>query len=202
MRTSVAYRFAGADGRSFHSAGQECLLAAEEGLSRAQLTALREQDARRALAGHFRLGDIVRVRRNCSGDGASARCRSVGVRARSICCAADPRRRLRRTSALTRITDQSQVSRHVRKVPILLQKSAVTDDVVRPFHLGAAGFGPRPRRSLRNFYTTQYTEPERVAVAQPAMRAAVGSERWRPEQIHPGRLGGHAVEAGRASGCA
>ena len=27
---------------------------------------------------------------------------------------------------------------------ILLQKSAVTDDVVRPFHLGAAGFGPDP----------------------------------------------------------
>jgi hypothetical protein len=63
-------------------------------------------------------------------------------------------------------------------VPILLQKSAVADDVVRPFHLGRRGLVPRPRRSLRNFYATQYTEPERVAVARPAMRAAAGSERW------------------------
>jgi hypothetical protein len=34
------------------------------------------------------------------------------------------------------------------------------------------------------------------------MRAALGSERWRLERTHPGRLAGHAVEAGRASGCA
>jgi len=34
------------------------------------------------------------------------------------------------------------------------------------------------------------------------MRAAAGSERWRPEQTHPGRLVDHAVEVGRASGCA
>jgi hypothetical protein len=36
------------------------------------------------------------------------------------------------------------------------------------------GVWPRPRRSLRNFYATQYTGPERVAVAQPVMRAAAG----------------------------
>jgi hypothetical protein len=62
----------------------------------------------------------------------------------------------------------------VRRVPILLPKSAVIDDVVRPFHLGRRGLVPRPRRSLRNFYAAQDTEPERVAVAQPAMRAAGG----------------------------
>jgi hypothetical protein len=32
--------------------------------------------------------------------------------------------------------------RQVRYVPILLQKSAVTDDVVRPFHLGRRGLAP------------------------------------------------------------
>ena len=85
---------------------------------------------------------------------------------------------------------------------ILLQKSPVTDDVDLAISLGAAGFGPRPRRSLRNSYATQYTEPERVAVAQPAMRAAAGSEQWRPERTHPGRLVGHEVEADRAAGCA
>ena len=60
----------------------------------------------------------------------------------------------------------------------------------------------RPRRSLRNSYATQYTEPERVAVAQPAMRAVLGSGRWRPEQTRPGHLAVHVVEADRASGCA
>ena len=33
---------------------------------------------------------------------------------------------------------------------ILLQKSAVTDDVVRVFHLGRRGLVPRTRRSLHN----------------------------------------------------
>src|ERR1700688_4123736 len=32
------------------------------------------------------------------------------------------------------------------------------------------------------------------------MRAVADSERWRPEQTHPGRLAGHAVEVDRASG--
>ena len=68
--------------------------------------------------------------------------------------------------------------------------------------LGVTGRVPLPRRSPRNFYATQYTEPERVAVAQPAMRAAVGSEQWRPEQTRPERLAGLAVGADRASGCA
>src|SRR6476659_1732963 len=85
---------------------------------------------------------------------------------------------------------------------ILLQKSPVTDDVDLAISLGATGFGPRPRRSLRNSYATQYTEPERVAVAQPARRAVAGSEQWRPEQIRPEHLVDHAVEADRASGCA
>ena len=66
---------------------------------------------------------------------------------------------------------------HVRKVPILLQKSAVTDDVIRSFRLGRRGLIPRPRRSLRNFYATQYAQPEWVAVAQPAMRAVADSGR-------------------------
>src|SRR5882757_1611309 len=43
----------------------------------------------------------------------------------------------------------------------------------------------------------------RTAVAErPATRAAADSERGRPEQIRPGRLVGHAVEADRVSGCA
>src|SRR6478736_7258611 len=105
-------------------------------------------------------------------------------------------------SAFERITDSSPTSRHVCFVPILLQKSPVTDDVDLAISLGATGIGPRPRRSLRNSYATQYTEPERVAVAQPAMRAAAGSEQWRPEQIRPEHLVDHAVEADRASGCA
>src|SRR6476661_1403554 len=91
---------------------------------------------------------------------------------------------------------------NVRCAPILLQKSPVTDDVDLAISLGATGFGPRPRRSLRTSYVTQYKEPEQVAVAQPAMRAAAGSEQWRPEQIHPEHLVDHAVEADRASGCA
>jgi hypothetical protein len=72
------------------------------------------------------------------------------------------------------------MKRHVGVWQILLQKSAVTNDVVRPVHLGRWGLPP-PRRSLRNFYATQYTEPERVAVAHPAMRAVGGSGRWQPE---------------------
>src|ERR1700737_4899240 len=91
---------------------------------------------------------------------------------------------------------------NVRFAPILLQKSVEPDDVTRPFHLGRRGLVPRPRRSPRHFYATQYTEPERVAVAQPAMRAAVDSEQWRPEQTRPERLVDHAVEADRASECA
>ena len=82
---------------------------------------------------------------------------------------------------------------------ILLQKSPVTDDVDLAISLGATGFGPRPRRSLRNSYATQYTEPERVAVAQPMTRAAAGSERWQLEQTRPGRLVDHAVEVDRGA---
>jgi hypothetical protein len=77
---------------------------------------------------------------------------------------------------------------------ILLQKSAATDDVVRPFQW-ATGFGRPTRRSLRNYYATQHRELEWAAVAQPAKRAAADSERWRPEQTHPGRLVDRVVEA-------
>src|SRR5256885_16666557 len=63
------------------------------------------------------------------------------------------------------------------------------------------GLPPTPTL-LRNFYAARYTEPERVAVAQLAMRAVGSSGRWPPEQIRPGRLVDHAVEAGRASGYA
>jgi hypothetical protein len=33
-------------------------------------------------------------------------------------------------------------------------------------------------------------------------RTVAGSERWRPEQTHPGHLAGHAIGADRASRCA
>jgi hypothetical protein len=56
---------------------------------------------------------------------------------------------------------------------------------VRPVHLVRWGWPPTPTL-LRNFDATQYTEPERVAVAQLAMRAVGGSGRWQPEQIRPG----------------
>ena len=69
-----------------------------------------------------------------------------------------------------------------------------------PISLRVTGVWP-PTPTLRNFYATQYREPGRAAVVQPAMRTGAGSERWRPEQTHPGRLVDHAVEVGRASGC-
>ena len=100
----------------------------------------------------------------------------------------------------TRSRDDFRV-RHVCSWQILLRKSAAADGRSAN-HLGAMGFDPRPRRSVRNFYATQCTKPQRVAVAQLAMRAAAGSGRWQPEQIRPGRLVDHAVEAGRASECA
>jgi hypothetical protein len=46
------------------------------------------------------------------------------------------------TSGLPPETDIVGLQPHVRFVPILLQKSAVTDDVVRPFHLGRRGLVP------------------------------------------------------------
>jgi hypothetical protein len=61
---------------------------------------------------------------------------------------------------------------------------------------------PRLRRSPRNFYASQYVEPERVAGAQPRLRAVGDSGRWQPEQIRPGRRVDHTAEAGRASECA
>src|ERR1700722_1903621 len=68
------------------------------------------------------------------------------------------------------------------------------DDFVRR----AAGFDP-PALTLHASPTLQRrTKPGRVAVARPALRVAAGSERWRPEQIHPGHLVGRAVEAVRA----
>jgi hypothetical protein len=97
--------------------------------------------------------------------------------------------------------DIVRLSRRVRFVPILLRKSAVTDDVVRPFYLGRRGLAPDPGALYATATATQYTEHEQVAVVQPAMRAAVGSEQWRPERTHPGRLVGHAVEVDRASEC-
>jgi hypothetical protein len=48
----------------------------------------------------------------------------------------------------------------------------------------------------------RYTQPERVVAERLAMRAALGSGRWQPEQTHPERLVDRAVEADRASGCA
>lgn len=52
----------------------------------------------------------------------------------------------------------------------LLQKSVVTDGVRSPSLFRAMGLPPTPTL-LRNYYAAQYTQPERVAVAQPAMRA-------------------------------
>jgi hypothetical protein len=108
--------------------------------------------------------------------------------------------RASRAAAIVIFVHDRKARADFRFWPILLQKSAVTDDVVRPFQLGRRGLVPRRRRSLRNSYATQYTEPERVAVAQPAIRAAAGSEQWRPEQTRPERLVDHAIEVDRASG--
>src|ERR1700729_3583299 len=67
----------------------------------------------------------------------------------------------------------------------------------------SVGFDPPiPAAALRNFDATQCTKPEREAVVRPAPRTVAGSERWRPEQTHPGHLAGRAVGVDRASGCA
>src|SRR5436305_1903283 len=68
--------------------------------------------------------------------------------------------------------------------------------------LGATGFDLPALTPSTPSNATRCTEPERVAAWQPEMQVAAGSVRWRPEQTHPGRLAGPAVEADRASGCA
>jgi hypothetical protein len=78
-------------------------------------------------------------------------------------------------------------------------KSAATDGG-RPAISKAIGFDPPAGRALPPLRDTQ--GHERVAFAQPALRAAAGSERWPPAQTLPGHLAGHAVGADRASGCA
>src|SRR5664279_5041000 len=65
----------------------------------------------------------------------------------------------------------------------------------------------KPERLLRtltftNAPATRSTESHMAAAGRPIWRAVAGSGRWRPEQTHPGRLAGRAVEAGQASGCA
>src|SRR3954463_4682003 len=72
---------------------------------------------------------------------------------------------------------------------------------VAQFILGRWGLPSTPTLLLK-FDAMQYREPEQVAGAQLAMRTVGGSGRWQPEQIRPGRLVDHAVEAGRASECA
>src|ERR1700761_7022686 len=67
--------------------------------------------------------------------------------------------------------------------------------------LRRAGFDA-PTLTLSNFCATQYTEPERVEVARPALPASASSERWQQEQTRPEPLAVHVVEADRASGCA
>ena len=52
--------------------------------------------------------------------------------------------------------------------------------------LTSVGFDPPIPAALRNFDATQCTKPEREAVVRPALRTVAGSERWRPEQTHPG----------------
>jgi pyruvate formate lyase activating enzyme len=68
-----------------------------------------------------------------------------------------------------------------------LQDAASPEDIVE----AATATGSR---------SIAYTYNARVCLE--ALRAFSGFGRWRLEQTHPGRLGGHAVEAGRASGCA
>jgi hypothetical protein len=63
------------------------------------------------------------------------------------------------------------------------KKSAATD---RAVPLRAATFDALALMHLRNFDATRHTEAGRVAVVRPALRAALGSERWRPEQSHAG----------------
>jgi hypothetical protein len=84
---------------------------------------------------------------------------------------------------------------------LLLQKLAATDWAAGPF-VKSRALTRWPRRLLRNSDATRCTVLERVAVARPTLRAAVDSERWRAEQIHPVRLVDHAVAVDRASGCA
>lgn len=76
------------------------------------------------------------------------------------------------TSALPSTAEILSAVRYVRFVPILLQKSGAADGRSANSFRGRWGLIPRPRRSLRNFYATQCTEPQRVAVTQLAMRAA------------------------------
>src|SRR5258708_14817694 len=95
-------------------------------------------------------------------------------------------------SAHPRIADIGVLIRNDRLGAILLRKSGATDRVGHL--LGATALTRRPRRFLRNSNSTRCTEPVPVAAARPGLRAAAGSERWRPEQIHPGRLVDHAVE--------
>src|ERR1700743_2967089 len=80
----------------------------------------------------------------------------------------------------------------------MLQKSAAAEG---PFVM-SIGFDPPILAALRNYDATQCTEPEREAVVRPGPRTVAGSERWRPEQTHPGHLAGRAAGADRASGCA
>jgi len=82
-----------------------------------------------------------------------------------------------------------------------LQKSAAAEGLAA-IKLMSAGFDPPTLAALRNFDANRCTKPEWVVAERPAMRAVVDSERWRPRQIHPGRLLGHEVEADQASGCA
>jgi len=64
--------------------------------------------------------------------------------------------RASRAAAIVIFVHDRKARADFRFWPILLQKSAVTDDVVRPFQLGRRGLVPRRRRSLRNSYATQY----------------------------------------------
>src|ERR1700759_5803680 len=86
----------------------------------------------------------------------------------------------------------------VRSWQILLQKSAAAEGPL----VMSIGFVPPSLAALRNYDATQCTEPEREAVVRPVPRTVAGSERWRPEQTHPGHLAGRAAGADRASGCA
>jgi hypothetical protein len=88
---------------------------------------------------------------------------------------------------------ERRTSREVRDVPILLQKSAVTD-CTGPFESRDVDW---PLSLLRNSDATQCTEPQQAAVVLPVLRAVVGSERWLQEQTRPERRAGRAIAVAR-----
>jgi hypothetical protein len=86
-------------------------------------------------------------------------------------------------------------------VPLLLQKSVVTDGCWLARFTTGDRLGPPPRAlSTQLLRYATHSAGGRGRSRAPVMRGAAGFGRWQGET--PGRLAAHAVEADRASGCA